>query len=292
MRPPAAPRRRSSAPRSPEPERRREEVVEAEAERPRRAPRPARREVPTVSTGLAARQAERTAAARRLLLRRVGAGLGILVLLVVVAWVLLLSPLLALDEDRVEVAGLTPLVDGATVRSAVEPEVGTPLLRVDTAAVADRVREIDAVEDVQVSRVWPNGLAVNVVARVPVAVAQADGGGWVLVDDDGIQLGDRRQPPPTLPRVTVPLGDSGETGPALDAVLTVLGAVPDDILERVDRAGATSPEQVTLHLGNGATVRWGSTEESALKAEVLRVLLRQDAGVYDVSVPRSPTTSG
>jgi cell division protein FtsQ len=38
-------------------------------------------------------------------------------------------------------------------------------------------------------------------------------------------------------------------------------------------------------------VRWGSAEDSARKAEVLTVLLRVPAAVYDVSVPELPTTS-
>lgn len=241
-----------------------------------------------VSTGLAARLAERAAADRRLLLHRLGVALAVLALVAGVAWVLLVSPLLALEE--IEITGAGGEVDAAQVRAAVEPELGTPLLRVDTAAVADRVAALPAVEAAQVARSWPRGVTVSVVPRVPVAAAPVEGG-WVLLDDHGVQVVTVPEVPAGLPEVTVPLTDSAETAPALEAVLSVLGALPPDLLAQVAQAGATSAEQVTLTLADGATVRWGGAEESELKVEVLLVLRQQPAGVYDVSVPRAPTTS-
>jgi cell division protein FtsQ len=244
-----------------------------------------------VSTGLAARLAEKAAADRRLLLRRVGIAVAVVALLAGLTWAVLFSPLLALDGERIQIDGVGGHVDAAQVRAAVEPEIGTPLLRVDTAGVADRVASVTAVESAQVARSWPHGLTVTVVPREPVASAPAEGG-WVLLDDQGVQVTTVPEPPADLPEVTVPLSTSAETAPALEAVLTVLGSLPADLLSQVAKAGATSAEHVTLELADGATVQWGSAEENELKAEVLLVLRQQPAGVYDVSVPRSPTTSG
>jgi len=243
-----------------------------------------------VSTGLAARLAEKAAADRRLLLHRIGVAVAVLALLGGVAWVLLLSPLLALQGDKIELAGVGGEVDAAQVRAAVEPEIGTPLLRVDTSAVADRIATLPTVERAQVARSWPDGVTVTVVPREPVAAAPVEGG-WVLLDDDGVQVTTVPEVPADLPEVTVPLSTSAETAPALEAVLSVLGALPPDLLGQVTQAGATSADHVTLTLADGATVRWGDAGESELKVEVLLVLRQQPAGVYDVSVPRSPTTS-
>jgi cell division protein FtsQ len=243
-----------------------------------------------VSTGLAARLAEKAAADRRLLLHRLGVALAVLALVGGAAWVLLFSPLLALQGDKIELAGVEGHVDAAEVRAAVEPEIGTPLLRVDTSAVADRVATLPAVERAQVARSWPDGVTVTVVPRQPVAAAPVEGG-WVLLDDDGVQVTTVPEVPADLPEVTVPLSTSAETAPALEAVLSVLGALPPDLLGQVAQAGATSADHVTLTLADGATVRWGDAGESELKVEVLLVLRQQPAGVYDVSVPRSPTTS-
>lgn len=253
-------------------------------------PRGSGPQTPVVSTGLAARMAERARASRHLLRRRVLVAAGVLVALLALGWLLLVSPVLALDAERIEVVGASGTVDAAAVTDLVEPEVGTPLLRVDTSAVAERVGALTTVKEALVARSWPDGLVVTVVPRVPVAAASTPEG-WVLVDADGVQVGSADQVPEGIPRVTVPLGQSDETAPAVEAVLAVLGTLPPDLLTQVAEAGAASREQVTLTLVDGAQVRWGSAEESELKAAVLAVLRQQPAGVYDVSVPRAPTTS-
>jgi cell division protein FtsQ len=45
-------------------------------------------------------------------------------------------------------------------------------------------------------------------------------------------------------------------------------------------------------LSDGSEVRWGSAEESGLKADVLATLMSVPATTYDVSVPGLPTTTG
>ncbi len=49
-------------------------------------------------------------------------------------------------------------------------------------------------------------------------------------------------------------------------------------------------DRIRLSCAGGRTVMWGSAEDSAQKAEVLAVLLGQDAREIDVSVPGRPTT--
>uniref|UniRef100_UPI00197ABA6C cell division protein FtsQ/DivIB n=1 Tax=Georgenia sp. SYP-B2076 TaxID=2495881 RepID=UPI00197ABA6C len=249
-----------------------------------------RRAAPTVSSGLSARRAERNAAERRLLRRRVALAVGVVGLLTAAAWVLLVSPLLALQEDKIDVTVTGTTVDPAAVHDVLVSAVGTPLLRVGPAGLVDRLEGITEVKEAQVSRAWPNGLAVTVVAREPVAAA-ATADGWVLIDPAGVQVGTVAEVPEGLPVVTVPLETSEATAPALAAVLTVLGTLPEDLLAQVAEAGATTPGQVTLRLHDGATVRWGSASENELKAAVLGVLRQQPAQVYDVTVPRTPTTA-
>ncbi|UNX55980.1 cell division protein FtsQ/DivIB [Georgenia sp. TF02-10] len=258
---------------------------------PLAAPRtPTAGEVPVVSTGLAARAAEREAAARHLRRRRILLALAGLAAVAALAWVLLLSPLLAVRPDQVEVTGAAGPVDPADVHAVAEPAVGVPLLRVDTGALADQVASITGVKEARVARSWPNGLTVAVVSRIPVAAVQSDGG-WVLVDGDGVQVAESAEQPADLPVVSVPLTSSEETAPAVTAVLKVLDVLPAELLADVAEAGATSADQVVLTLQDGATVRWGSAEEGEFKAAVLQVLRQEPAKVYDVSIPRSPTTS-
>jgi cell division protein FtsQ len=56
------------------------------------------------------------------------------------------------------------------------------------------------------------------------------------------------------------------------------------------RVRAQSMDSITLTLADGRSVRWGSADESQRKVQVLAILLKQKASVYDVSVPEQPTT--
>lgn len=243
-----------------------------------------------VSDSLRARLAERSHAVRRVIWKRAAAALGVLAAVLAVAWFLLASPVLALDRDSVQIAGASEYVPPESVEAAIAPHVGTPLLRVDTREIAEQIQDLDAVAEATVTRSWPDGLMVSMVSRTPVAATE-DGGRWVLIDAEGIQVATRSEAPGDLPEVDVPLDEAGRTSLAVEAVLTVLGELPESLLEQVAEAGATGTAQVTLELSEGATVRWGSAEENGYKAAVLTVLLEErDASYYDVSVPSSPAT--
>ncbi|MDD9206665.1 FtsQ-type POTRA domain-containing protein, partial [Georgenia sp. 10Sc9-8] len=130
---------------------------------PRREPRSVavRRGVGSVSTGLRDRLAERDAAARRLLLRKVLLTLLALAVLAAVGWLLLISSVLALRAEEVTVAGTGTTVQPGDVRAAVEPAIGTPLARVDVGQMRERVAAVPNVRSVDVARDWPHGLTVQ-----------------------------------------------------------------------------------------------------------------------------------
>lgn len=211
------------------------------------------------------------------------------VLLGAAAWLVLLSPVLALDPAEVSVSGVgeDSTVSRAEVMAVVESRTGTPLARLDMAGLTESLGEITTVAGVEVSRSWPQGLVVDVVARVPVATASAEDG-LVLLDSEGIVVGSVDEVPEGMPQVTVPVGED-RAGEALTAVLTVLADLPEELRSEVASAGAASPAAISLELDDGAVVQWGSATESALKAAVLDVLREREAGEYDVTVPRSPT---
>ena len=124
----------------------------------------------------------------------------------------------------------------------------------------------------------------------------------IAVDDDlaGLAPGDETTPVPPVELDTV-----AEATRSIDNALDasdVLGSAPY-VLE-VTSPGTSRPlteprhfrrnvgRLVTLALTDGRLVTWGDASESALKAEVLAALLTQEARVYDVSSPRTPTTRG
>jgi cell division protein FtsQ len=207
---------------------------------------------------------------------------GLLGLSVAAGWVLLFSSMLAVEG--VEIEGLDVLEAGEVRRAAAVP-VGEPLARVPLDAIEARVRSLAPVAAVDVSRSWPDRVRIAVVEREAVAVVQRDG---TLrgVDEDGVLFRGYRSQPAGLPVVRV----AGETrGDALAEAAAVIAELPERLVTRVDHLAVESIDSISLRLRNGKTVFWGSAADSTTKAEVLGVLLRQEASVYDVSVPGQPT---
>ena len=251
------------------------------------------RRAPVVSTGSAARFAERTAARRRVLRDRVLLIGSACVVVVALAWVLLASPVLALHADEITVAveGTGTTVDPDAVLAVVQDSVGTPLPRLDTVAVRRAILDVPGVRAATVTRSWPHGVGISVVARDPVAAVPTDEGDLVLVDQDGVQVGRTDVVPEGLPEISVPL--DGDTR-AMTAVLVVLQQLPAELAAQVADVAASNRDAVTLTLRDGAVVEWGSADDSALKATVLATLRAapSSAGVkvYDVSAPTLPIT--
>jgi cell division protein FtsQ len=211
--------------------------------------------------------------------------LGATVVLGLAAWLLLVSSLFGVARVQVQGQGIsrvreTDVVDAANIVA------GTPLARLDTAAVAARVGRIPAVGSVDVLRDWPRGVTIVIHERVPAAVRER-GTGFVLVDRTGVVFGQVATRPKHLPLVSAPVSAGA---PALRAALDVLGAVPPSIRGDVRSVRAASPDEVTVQLTHHRTVVWGDTGLGSRKGAVLAVLLTRNAAVYDVSVPDAPTT--
>ena len=141
---------------------------------------------------LAAKAAAERRDRRRSMARRLGLVLSVVLPLGLLGWVLLASSLFAVQ--KVLVAGGTRL-STTQITAAAAVETGTPLARVDTVAVARRIKALGPVASVKVSRSWPNALKVTVVERVAV-VAVRHGDSLQLLDITGEPVADVA----TLPR--------------------------------------------------------------------------------------------
>ncbi len=199
-------------------------------------------------------------------------------------WLVFFSTTLAVS--KVEVAGNELLSDARVLRIAAVPE-GEQLALVDLADAARRVETLSEVKDADVTRAWPDGVLITVTERTAVAVVEL-GGKIRGLDAEGIVFRDYASVPKGMPRVR-PTTSTGTD--ALKEAAGVVSALPDQLAARVDHVEVQTIDQITLVLRDGREVLWGSAEESDLKATVLAELLQvQDATVYDVSVPGSPTT--
>lgn len=192
----------------------------------------------------------------------------------------------ALAVDAVEVTGESTVTDDE-VREVARVPLGDPLARLDLDDVRRRVESLPVVKSADVSRQWPHEVLIRIEERTPVAVVELAGALRGL-DEEGIVFGTFRQAPEGLPRVRTTATTSGD---ALREAALVVAALPGELAARVKHVEVFTVDQIALELGDGRRVRWGSSAQSEEKAEVLEALLLQDAQVYDVSVPGSPTTS-
>lgn len=245
----------------------------------------------SVSTGFAARLDERTRAQRRRRWIRLSSiGLVVAVMLTL-AWLAFLSPVFRLDANQVQISGQGTVIAPGAVEKVTAEEVGTPLTLMDTVGLRNRILEVPGVRDAVLTRKWPDGLSIELVAREPVA-AVPDGSTFTLRDDLGDVVGRAKKVPKGLPVIKVPGG--ADTARTLEAAIFMLNAIPADLHQEIKSVSATTPDAVTMKLRDGATVLWGNQTDAELKVRVFEVLRSaketKDARVFDVSAPNAPIT--
>lgn len=129
---------------------------------------------------------------------------GVLAVAVTVGLGLVLYFTPVMSVRTLDVVGLAAVTD-AEVLDAAQVAPGTPLLQVDTDAVADRVATIRRVASARVQRQYPSTLRITIVERVPVAVRDFPDGPH-LYDRDGVDFA-TGPPPPSLPYLDVATPD-------------------------------------------------------------------------------------
>lgn len=228
------------------------------------------------------RFARRQRARRWLAWRRVLAAVLGLAVLGGSGWLVFFSSVLAVADVSVEGQRV---LGPAEVRRVAAVPIGEPLATVDLDSISARVETLAPVESVDVSRAWPSGIRIALHERDAVAVVEG-GDTYRGLDDEGVAFRSYPSPPGHLPVLRV----GAETGAdALVEATGVVGALPDGLSGRVDFVDVQSIDTISLRLNGGRTVFWGSADDSANKAKVAEVLLRQKATTYDVSVPGQPT---
>ena len=221
---------------------------------------------------------DRRSLRRRLLTGAVTA--AALVLLAVLVWLLAASPVLAAKE--VTVAGQRELTP-QQVRDAAAVPLGVPLIRQDLDAIARRATQLPQVASATVQRHWPSTVTVTVRERRPLlAIQQPDG--YAVVDEQGVAYETR----PAVPRGSVQTDADPTNQRLLVDLAVVAAALPEDLRTKVARLKAASDADATLVLTSGTTIHWGDSRESALKADIVAVLLKKKPRTIDVSAPHNP----
>ncbi|WP_448004385.1 FtsQ-type POTRA domain-containing protein [Agromyces bauzanensis] len=213
--------------------------------------------------------------------------LGSIAALVAVVAIGAYSPLMALREVRIEGAQRVP---AAELQAAFADVMGTPLPLIDSGEVHAALSRFPLIETYATETIPPGTLVVRIVERTPVGVIDT-GSGLELVDAAGVVIERPAERPEGQPLIEV---DGGVADEGFRAVAGVVRSLPADVRAQLTRATAETTDDVRLELAGGASVVWGSAEESALKATVLAALMRaappDTVSLYDVSAPSSPVT--
>jgi cell division protein FtsQ len=216
---------------------------------------------------------------RRLPARRSAYVAAAVAVTLLAGWVLWGTSVMGVREVRV--SG-TELLSAAQVRDVAAVPERTPLLRVRTGQVADRVAALPPVAQVQVRRDWPRAVVIEIVERTAVAAVPSSGGAFSVLDATGVvfqtveRAGD-------LPVVVV--DQPGPDDPATRDALTVLAALTPELRADLESLTAAGPAGIELALRSGWTVVWGDETDSDAKAQVATALLDRDGAVIDVSAP-------
>lgn len=200
--------------------------------------------------------------------------------------------------ERVGVSGTEVLTPDEVERVAAVP-VGAPMVSVDTDSIEARLRErLPRIDTVDVVRSWPHGIGLKVTERKPVLLMEK-GGKFTEVDAGGVRFATVSKAPAGVPRLVLDVAASPslrrfDEDRLLGEAVGVTGELPEKIARDARVVRITSYDSITLELGRGRTVFWGSGEDGAVKARVLTALMKATpkAGHFDVSAPTAPASSG
>ena len=219
-------------------------------------------------------------------------GLLAVAVLVLAAVITFFSP--AFSIQSVEVAGNTYLRPEWLTELAQVPADAT-LLRVDTAAIVQRLQSDPWVAGVDVQRQFPSGLRLTIQERQPVALVTLAGadsssgqGLWVLAADGTWlgQLADLGQHIQSLDAVTlisitpVDAGVAPEPGqavsdPGIQNALAIVNGLGTTLRSMVTSIAAPSIVLTTLILSNHVEVAFGAAEDISSKEQIIIQLISE-----------------
>ena len=257
------------------------------------------------------RRAERTErlrkSSRRYLLRLI-AIIGVIVVLLAGWAVLYNSPAFTIQNVRVN--GVDHLTSEEVSQLANVPS-GSTLLRVDTDTIADRMSQTAWVEDVEVKKVFPDTLEINVTERDVQAIVEIPNSSgssvkqWAIAPDHmwlmpipdpnseaakttSAQIYEDAEK--ALHIVDVPYGTKAEIGQIcndsnVNNALDIVTGMTTELADRVVKVSAAGPAETTLILDNGVEIAFGKAEDIRDKERViLKILEENPEGVAYINV--------
>lgn len=285
-------------------------------------PEPSEGQAELVSTSVGelrrAQREERLRKSSRRYFLRIVMVVGVIVALLAGWAALYNSP--AFTIENVQVNGVSHLTSDEVSQLVNVPE-GETLLRVDTDTVRERMMQTAWVKDVQVNRVFPNTLEINVTERAVKAVIEiptSSGSAvksWAIAEDHTwlmpIPEKDSEAAKTTssqiyadaesaLHIVDVPYGTKAEIGQVctdenVNNALDILANMTTELAGRVVKVSAAGVAETTLILDNGVEIAFGKAEDIREKERVVLQILEDnpDGVAYiNVRMVEQPTWRG
>lgn len=237
------------------------------------------------------RIAVRRAAGRKRLV--VAISLGVVFLLVAAALVVLASPLFGVRDIVVSGDVYTSPVELAEV---LDPLDGSPILTLDTDAVAARLEALPWVRRARVETEFPSTLYVELSERQPVATYAGGDGRWRVIDREGRVIAvipDGAQPADYLPiEATGPDVVAGQPAGDLYRVAGELAmSLPTELRNVTSSITLTANGEIGLRLTSATVVTFGQPTDLRRKLTVLIEVLRQNDPAELVAVNLSDPDS-
>ena len=210
------------------------------------------------------------------------------VLIIVLAYFLGWSSIFSVK--KVEIAGAPTAAVQVEIEKKSQIEVGQQLARVNPQSVSRKIEKLSWIKEASISRDWLSGVvAIEITPREPLAFFNSDQVPGQTIDEEGQLFSLPGFKNPDLALISAKSPDS-----ALKAN-ELFTALPENFRRSITSMMATSSNTFTLNStleGRDIRIRWGDSQEMALKISVINSLLKlpenKQIKLIDVVAPHAP----
>ena len=210
------------------------------------------------------------------------------VLIIVLAYFLGWSSIFSVK--KVEIAGAPTAAVQVEIEKKSQIEVGQQLARVNPQSVSRIIEKLSWIKEASISRDWLSGVvAIEITPREPLAFFNSDQVPGQTIDEEGQLFSLPGYKNPDLALISAKSPDS-----ALKAN-ELFTALPENFRRSITSMMATSSNTFTLNStleGRDIRIRWGDSQEMALKISVINSLLNlpenKQIKLIDVVAPHAP----
>jgi cell division septal protein FtsQ len=195
-----------------------------------------------------------------------------------------------LTVKQIEINGAPTINSEKVIAKSLSLSLGDKLARVDSRALANRLKANDWIQSADISRNWINGkVVIDLAPRIPVALYTAPGKPQVALDASGVTFQMPGPIPAGLPKVS-----SSSVASGLIAI-QLFTEMPKEFSDGIDRLTAASPTNILINgkfSGRAMQIVWGDGEDISLKIKVIKYLLERPENksirLIDVTAPHAP----